>query len=45
MALFEEKEEGDEEGLRIQLKELNKQMDEKRKQGLKVLKKKLNDII
>jgi len=37
----------DEEGVDLQdkLKEINKKMDQKKKQGLKELKKKLNDII
>lgn len=45
MAQFEAQEDGDEDQLREKLKEVNKQMDQKRKEGLKVLKKKLNDII
>ena len=45
MAQFEAQEEGDEDQLRDKLKEVNSQMDQKRKEGLKILKKKLNDII
>lgn len=37
--------ENDGENLALKLKEANKIMDFKRKEGLKVLKKKLNDII
>ena len=45
MAQFEAQEDGDEDKLSEKLKEVNKQMDQKSKEGLKVLKKKLNHII
>lgn len=42
-AAMAQEEEGDD--LQAKLKEINKQMDQKKKQGLKELKRKLNDII